>query len=98
MRTAEFAAGETAIVYKYDVKSVLRRLESLELASMLDPLGISGRIYPGTSSQIETAKTKVGNAARRARNAINSEAEGKPADAFNWWDRIYNGQFPAYYC
>ena len=97
MRTAEFAAGESTIIYKYDVRSVLRRLDSLELAYMLDPLGISGRIYPGTASQVETAKTKVNNAARRAQNAIESEQSGNLEDAFSWWDKVFNGQFPSYY-
>src|SRR5258706_12085129 len=50
LRVAKYAAGEKTIIYEYDVRNVLKQLWDLQLASIQDPMGISGYI-PACSSE-----------------------------------------------
>lgn len=97
MQTARCAQDEDAILYPFDVKSVLRRLDNTGLSAINDPTGIVGRIHAGTSSQIQSAKGSVSSALTRAEKAVSAEAEGNTKEAFDWWDKVFGGKFPVYY-
>ena len=96
MHAAKRMKGETSVVWSYDVRAVLRTLDSNELAAMNDPWGLVGRIYAcGTDTQKAEAKSKVGTALSRANKARDAEDAGDIDSAFSWWDKVFNGRFPA---
>lgn len=73
LRVAKYASGEKSIIYEYDVRNVLKLLWDAQLASMQDPMDVSGYI-PACStdpkrldalSKLETAYTR----AEKAREA-----------------------------
>jgi hypothetical protein len=97
LRTAEFANSETSIIYRYDVKGVFAALINKSLAGMQDPQGISGLVQPCTEAVKPSALSKLNTAYTRANNALEAEKAGKVSDAFGWWNKVFNGQFPAYY-
>jgi hypothetical protein len=96
LRTAEFANSETSILYRFDVKSVFLTLINKNLAGMQDPMGISGLIQPCTDAMKSSAISKLNTAYTRAQNALDAENSGNVPLAFAWWDKVFNGKFPAY--
>ncbi|MBL8879124.1 MAG: hypothetical protein JNG88_08395 [Phycisphaerales bacterium] len=98
MRVAEYASGESSILYSIDVKQFLARLVSREMAALQDPVGVSGYIQPcKTQVQRDEAWSKLRTAATRAEKARDAEQAGKISDAFDWWRLLYNDEFPTYY-
>ncbi|PND22847.1 nucleotidyltransferase [Ensifer sp. MMN_5] len=97
LRLTEYAKGESFLSYKYDVKGALAHLSSKALAAMQDPQGISGYVYPCSSAIKEDALSKVNTALTRARNALEDEKAGGVRAAFEWWDKVFGGNFPSYY-
>ena len=60
LRVAKYAEGESSIIYDMDVKRVFSHLDSIDLANMQDPMGISGSISPcATQAQLDDAKSKT---------------------------------------
>lgn len=98
LRVAKYANGETSIIYEHDVMRVLRLLWDVQLASMQDPMGISGNI-PACSTDVkrQDALSKLGTALVRAEKAREAADKGYISDAFDWWRLLYNDQFPTYY-
>lgn len=98
LRVAKYASEETAIVYDIDVKRIFALLSRIELASIQDPMNISGYI-PACSSQVqlEDAKVKLRTALSRAEKAVDANQRGKTAEAFDWWRLVYDNCFPTYY-
>ena len=98
LRVAKYAEEQSVIVYNLDVQWILARLQADGLAKMRDPMGISGYINPcSTSNNLEDAKLKLSTAITRAEKAAAAKHEGDIREAFYWWDRLYNGNFPSYY-
>ena len=98
LRVAKYAEGESSIVYDIDVKDVFSHLDNIDLARMQDPRGISGYISPcSTQTQLDDAKSKLATALARAQKARDAEVRGDTKEAFDWWDLLYNGNFPSYY-
>lgn len=98
LRVAKYASTESAIVYSIDVKQVLSHLETVDLARIQDPMGVSGYIAPCRSAAaLADAKSKLKTAATRARNAKAAEAAGRIPDAFEWWRKLFGERFPTYY-
>ena len=97
LRTAEFANSESSILYRYDVRSVFATLINKGLAGMQDPQGISGLVQPCTEAVKPTALSKLNTAYMRADKALEAENAGRVSEAFGWWDKVFNGKFPAYY-
>ena len=90
LRVAKYAAGESSIIYDIDVKRVFSHLDSINLASMQDPMGISGLISPcSTDAKLEDAKSKLSTALDRAQKAYDAKDEGDIKTAFKWWDLLY---------
>lgn len=97
MRVVEYLAGESSILYPIDVLHALRHMQRKELAAMHDPLGLGAKLYPCSDAVKPGALSKLNSAVMRAEKAEGARSEGKMADAFGWWDRVFNGEFPAYY-
>lgn len=98
MRVAKFAADEKSIVYDIDVNTILRQLRDNELAKMQDPMGVSGYIYPCKTESFKVdALSKLGTAATRSQKARDATDKGDFKEAFEWWGKLYNDQFPSYY-
>ena len=98
LRIAKYAEGESSIVYDIDVKGVFSHLDSIDLARMQDPMEISGYISPcSTQAQLDDAKSKLATALTRAQKARDAEVRGDTKEAFDWWDLLYDGNFPSYY-
>jgi len=97
MRTAEYASSETSILYNHDVKRALNHMLSKSLAAMQDPQGLVGYFHPCSDAVKVGALSKLETAVTRAQKAIDAESAGKTADAFYWWNLMFDGNFPAYY-
>ena len=98
LRVTKYVEGEPSIVYDLDVKRVFSYLDRIELRDMQDPKGISGYISPcSTDTKLEDAKSKLSTALYRAQKAYDARVEGKIKEAFEWWDLLYNYNFPSYY-
>jgi hypothetical protein len=97
MRVAEYASKETAIIYRIDVKGALQWLQRSALNDMPDPMGISEPFSGGSYIDKQTALSYINTALGHAQNAAAAEANGRIADAFHYWDKVFNGRFPAYY-
>lgn len=98
MFTARYASGESSILYSIDVKNILRQLQDQNLPTMNDPTGISGSISPCKTSQFRVdAMSKLTTAATRAQKARDAELAEDIKGAFDWWQLLYNDNFPNYY-
>lgn len=98
MRVAKFAADEKHIVYDIDVNTILQQLNGHELARMQDPMGVSGYIYPCKTEAFKLdALSKLNTAATRSQKARDATNREDFKEAFEWWGKLYNGQFPSYY-
>lgn len=98
LRVAKYASDEQTIIYDEDVYRVLRKLWDGQLASMQDPMGVSGNISACKSNALRVeALSKLETALTRAEKAREATAKGNVADAFYWWRLIYNDAFPTYY-
>ena len=98
LRIAKYAEGESSIGYSIDVKNIFSYLDRIGLASMQDPKGISGYISPcSTDTKLADAKSKLSTALNRAQKARDAENKDDIKEAFEWWDMLYNGNFPSYY-
>ena len=97
LRVTNYASSESSIVYPVDVRRIFTMLKEKELASIHDPMGVSGLISPCKSdSELETAKSKVSTALSRAVKACTAEAESNTEAAFYWWNLLYSNNFPGY--
>ena len=97
LRIAKWASTEESIYYKYDVKTMLKHLVDCGLAQMVDPMGISGYVAASNTDNLkQDALSKLDTALTRAIKAREAEEAGKIEDAFYWWDKAFDGKFPAY--
>lgn len=98
LRVAKYASGESSIVYDIDIKRILCQLRDCKLASMQDPMGVSGYISACKSQALlDNANSKVDTAATRAEKAREATDKGDILNAFAWWSLLYNNEFPSYY-
>lgn len=98
MRVAKYASQEKSIVYDIDVKNILQQLNDSKLAAMQDPMGISGYIYPCKTEAFKVdALSKLKTAATRAEKAREASINNDVKAAFEWWQKLYNDNFPSYY-
>ena len=96
LRVTKYAESETVIVYDIDVKNVLKMLLDSELASMRDPMGISGLIgCSSTSVKKQTSLSRLKTAVSRAEKAVTAKSNENFEDAFCWWNLLFNNEFPA---
>lgn len=96
LRVTKYAENETTIVYDIDVENILKKLKNNELAAIRDPMGISGLISSSkSSSQKQTALSKLNTAVSRAEKASSAKVNEKIDDAFFWWNLLFNSEFPS---
>lgn len=99
LRITKWMESEESIIYEYDVNTVLRKLNDCGLAAIQDPKGVSGYVYPCSSeANKKDALSKLSTAKVRAQKARDAESAGNTKDAFYWWDMLFSGNFPSYYC
>lgn len=98
LRVAKYALEEKSIIYEHDVRNVFKLLWDCQLASMQDPMGVSGYIAPCRSDAARAdALSKLQNAYTRAEKAREESSKDNISDAFYWWRLLYNDEFPSYY-
>jgi hypothetical protein len=98
MRVARYAENEPTIIHGIDVPIILNQLLSSELASMQDPTGFSGLIQPCKSTaDKEIALSMLNTAATRASKAEQAWVAGEVKESFDWWQKLYDNNFPSYY-
>lgn len=98
LRVAKYASQENSIVYDIDVKNVLKMLVDCSLASLQDPMGISGYITAcATDVKRQDALSKLQTAFGRAEKARECASKDRIAEAFDYWRLLYNYEFPTYY-
>jgi len=98
LRIAKYASDEKNIIYEFDVRNVFKLLWDAQLASMQDPMGVSGYISAcSTETKKQDALSKVGTAYSRADKAREESRKENISDAFYWWRLLYNESFPTYY-
>lgn len=97
MRAARYAAANKPVIYSIDLRDLLHKLRDNDLGAMNDPGRRVGRIYATSGeSYKEDALSRLDRAVFRADKAREAETAGRTKDAFDWWDRLFNGAFPAY--
>lgn len=98
LRVAKYSAGESSIIYDIDILQILKLLWDGQLASMQDPMGVSGYIDAcKTESFRKDALSKLSTAYTRAIKAREAAANDNISVAFDWWRLIYGEQFSSYY-
>lgn len=89
---------EGSIIFSYDevILQVLSHLADVGLAGIQDPMGISGTV-PSSYSLLKrnSALSKLNTAISRAEKAVAARKRDKLDEAFDWWDKLFNGNFPA---
>jgi hypothetical protein len=97
MQAARYAKGHRPVIYSWDLLGLLKSLRAGGLAAMNDPSGRVGRIYAASSEGSKTeALSKLDTAISRAQKARDAEESGDAQAAFDWWDKVFDGSFPAY--
>lgn len=99
LRATKWMESESSIVYDIDLCSILKKLDQCNLADLQDPKGISGYVKACSSdSKKDDALSRLNTAKIRAQKAREAEKSGNTAKAFEWWDKVFAGNFPSYYC
>lgn len=95
LRVTKYAEGEKTIIYDIDLKRIMKLLDDNQLASIRDPMGISGMIEAcSTYAKRQDALSKLSTGLGRAEKA--AEQRDKDLDkCFHWWDMYFNSRFPA---
>lgn len=94
LRVTKYAETEKSIVYDIDIRSIMKMLNDNQLASIQDPMGISGPV-PACKTEAKKldALSKLSTGARRANSAY--EKRDIADDAFYWWNLFFNNEFPS---
>jgi hypothetical protein len=99
LRATKWMESESSIVYDIDLCKILKEFHSCSLAKMQDPKGVSGYVHAcATEAKKTDALSKLATAKARAEKAREAERAGRTSTAFDWWDKVFAGNFPGYYC
>ena len=94
--TARHLAKRQRLDLPTDLCKLLIALSEQELDEFDDPMGITLNIpATNTDKQRETAMSKLATAASRAIKAVAAAKYGNDDEAFNYWKKLFNYQFPA---
>jgi len=96
MLVAQYANGESSIVHAIDLVGIFRILQQRELAPIADPMGIAQSIN-ACASFIDrfVATARVAEAVKWSTLAFKASQQNRVRDAFAYWDKVFNGGFPA---
>lgn len=98
LRATKWMENEDSIIYDIDLNSIFRKLHECELADMIDPKRVSGFVKACPSfSKKDEALSKVNTAKIRAQKARDAKESNNIKEAFEWWDKVFAGNFPSYY-
>jgi hypothetical protein len=82
--------------YQNCLNDSFRLLRDRAGAALNDPLGISGRIVAaGTDAQRQALMEAAKYAAEKSARALDVEIAGRVSEAFDYWNLVFNGQFPS---
>lgn len=96
---AQYAEGETTIIYDIDVKALLQRLADQQLLAFQDPRFPNDYFWiePGGSETTrQEALSRVQMAAGWAEDAVQWRLAGNVRNAFDRWRLVFNNEFPPY--
>ena len=96
MRVVECLTSENYVDYPVDVHRALRHMQIKRLSAMHDPIGLGAKIFPCSDAAKAMALSKLNTAVTRAQKAVEANSAAKTAEAFEWWDKLYNGGFTRY--
>lgn len=98
MRAAKYLSQEESVVYSIDIADIFEYLVNIDLAKMVDPVGVGGYIL-GCKSEVakKDALSKLNTACTRADKARDNEDNDNIKNAFYWWNLIFDDRFPSYY-
>ena len=98
LRATKLMENESSIVYDIDLYSIFKKLDDCGLAAIQDPKNISGYVYACSSeAKKRDALSNLSTAKTRAQKARNAESSENTREAFDWWDKVFAGNFPSYY-
>ena len=98
LRATKWMESEDTIVYDIDLKNILKKLDDCGLAAIQDPKGVSGYVTACSSDATKKdALSKLSTARTRAEKARSAENNHNTRLAFEWWDKVFGGNFPSYY-
>jgi hypothetical protein len=97
LRCTVYASGEKMIVYSVDLHNVLELLWDDQFGDVYDLEGVSGRV----SARLARADRKAAISLLRTAlyhisRAEETATEGNMEEAFRYWNRVFDGHFPAY--
>ena len=94
LRVTKYAEKETVIVYDIDLKNIIKHLVDINLASIIDPMGISGYVSAcSTEAKKIDSLSKLNTGLSRSVKAV-EHRENDLDKAFYWWNMFYNYNFP----
>jgi hypothetical protein len=91
----QFALTQQAILYRYDIRSLLASLDA-GLPNVSEP-EMGNIVYPCYTTEFSAVQTAIRTSLGWANNARSEEDALRMAQAFNSWDRVFAGQFPGYH-
>ncbi|WP_255954549.1 SMODS domain-containing nucleotidyltransferase [Streptomyces odontomachi] len=96
MRAANYMSTQKSFIPVFDICYFLEDLDRMQLASMNDPLGASGR-FSACSSEVKKsdALSKLSTGATRARKALEAHSGNDAQTAFSYLNLLFGGKFPA---
>jgi Second Messenger Oligonucleotide or Dinucleotide Synthetase domain len=96
MRSAQYLSGDNLFSPAQDICRFMEWLVKIGIGPMNDPKGVTSRFYACSSTaKGNEAKSKVATAASRARKAYDAKKADKPSDAFDYYNLLFGGKFPA---
>ncbi len=99
LRVTKWMESESLIAYDIDLNAIFKKLDECQLAAIQDPKGISGYVYACSSeANKRDALSKLSTARTRAQKARIAEGANNTSLAFDSWDKVFDGNFPSYYC
>ena len=98
IRIAKWMESESSIVYDIDLNTIFNKLDACEFAAIQDPMGVSGYVYACTSdANKQESLSKLGTARARVQKARDAEIVENTRLAFEYWDKVFSGNFPNFY-
>lgn len=95
LRITKFAEDRKNIIYDVDLYRIIKKLYDIELASIQDPMKVSGLINAcSTDKKREATLSKLSTALSRATKACSAKDKNLD-DCFYWWKMFFNKEFPS---
>lgn len=95
LRVTKYAESQKSIAFDIDLRNIIKMLVDNNLASIQDPMSISGYVSPcSTETQKEAALAKLSGDLPRAIKAVDNRLSNTD-EAFRLWNLFFNHKFPA---